>query len=130
MDNSSFVIYFEPNTVVDVTASVVNGQISWTAPSAGIWILVAAYGQGTGQIESMYEGKFILYLLSCGEIFLDCVIVGTVISFHAKYVCLMLISKLAGYPTAPQIYAAGKGYIVDHFSQAPRLLRATERSTC
>ena len=57
-NSTTSVVNFDPSTVQDITNLVQgNNTISWKAPSNGSYVLVAAYGRGTGQIQNMYDGK-------------------------------------------------------------------------
>lgn len=57
-NDTASVVTFDPSTVSDITSTAVNNTISWTAPSDGDYVLVAAYGRGTGQIQNMYDSMF------------------------------------------------------------------------
>lgn len=57
-NESASVVDFNPSSVQVITNLVKdNNSITWTAPSDGTYVLVAAYGRGTGQIQNMYDGK-------------------------------------------------------------------------
>ncbi len=45
------------STTVDLTSQATDGQITWTAPSSGNWVLLAFYGRTTGQIVNMYDSN-------------------------------------------------------------------------
>lgn len=59
-DQNASVVDIDPSTVQVLTDLVTTNSttISWTAPSNGTWVLVAAYGRGTGQIQNMYDGEY------------------------------------------------------------------------
>lgn len=40
-----------PGSVVDLTASVSGGSLTWTAPAQGTWLLIASWQRPTGQIS-------------------------------------------------------------------------------
>ncbi|KAJ5701307.1 hypothetical protein N7488_008855 [Penicillium malachiteum] len=54
-NDSSSVVDIIPDTVQILSAS--NRTLSWTAPSDGRYIVVAAYSRGTGQVQNMYEAN-------------------------------------------------------------------------
>jgi len=56
-NESATVVDFDPSTVQLITSTVTNDTVSWTAPDDGTYILVAAYGRGTGQIQNMYDSE-------------------------------------------------------------------------
>ncbi|KAI8308530.1 hypothetical protein K4K59_010053 [Colletotrichum sp. SAR11_240] len=56
-NESAAVVEFDPETVTVITDSVDNGTLTWTAPSDGVYVVVAAYARGTGQIQNMYDGQ-------------------------------------------------------------------------
>lgn len=45
------------STTEDLTDQVTDGEISWTAPSSGNWVILAFYGRTTGQIVNMYDSN-------------------------------------------------------------------------
>lgn len=55
-NDTSSVVTFDPATVQIITSRVINNTISWTAPDDGTYVLVTAYGRGTGQIQNIYDG--------------------------------------------------------------------------
>lgn len=55
-NESAAVINFDPSTVKVITSKASKGSIKWTAPSDGTYVLVAAYGRGTGQVQNVYDG--------------------------------------------------------------------------
>lgn len=57
-NESAAVVEFDPETVTVITDFVDNGTLTWTAPSDGAYVVVAAYARGTGQIQNMYDGKY------------------------------------------------------------------------
>lgn len=59
-NQNASVVTIDPSTVQVLTDLVAENSttISWTAPSNGSWVLVAAYGRGTGQIQNMYDGQY------------------------------------------------------------------------
>ncbi|KAH0443153.1 secreted protein [Colletotrichum camelliae] len=56
-NESASVVEFEPEALTVITDSVDNGTLTWTAPSDGAYVVVAAYARGTGQIQNMYDGQ-------------------------------------------------------------------------
>ncbi|KAK2731867.1 secreted protein [Colletotrichum kahawae] len=56
-NESASVVEFEPETLTVITDFVDNGTLTWTAPSDGTYVVVAAYARGTGQIQNMYDGQ-------------------------------------------------------------------------
>ncbi|KAJ0332008.1 hypothetical protein COL922a_011591, partial [Colletotrichum nupharicola] len=56
-NESAAVVQFDPVTVTVITDSVDNGTLTWTAPSDGAYVVIAAYARGTGQIQNMYDGQ-------------------------------------------------------------------------
>ncbi|KAK1847422.1 secreted protein [Colletotrichum chrysophilum] len=56
-NESAAVGEFDPETVTVITDSVDNGTLTWTAPSDGAYVVIAAYARGTGQIQNMYDGQ-------------------------------------------------------------------------
>ncbi|KAE9580138.1 hypothetical protein CGMCC3_g3845 [Colletotrichum fructicola] len=56
-NESAAVVEFDPETVTVITDSVDNGTLTWTAPSDGAYVVIAAYARGTGQIQNMYDGQ-------------------------------------------------------------------------
>ncbi|KAI8207506.1 hypothetical protein K4K52_002237 [Colletotrichum sp. SAR 10_76] len=56
-NESAAVVEFDPETVTLITDSLDNGTLTWTAPPDGAYVLVAAYGRGTGQVQNMYDGQ-------------------------------------------------------------------------
>lgn len=63
-NESSAVVTFDPSTVKVITSTASKGSIKWTAPSDGTYVLVAAYGRGTGQIQNLYDGNCLLHIWS------------------------------------------------------------------
>ncbi|KAL4797547.1 hypothetical protein BDV19DRAFT_387350 [Aspergillus venezuelensis] len=49
------VLAFDQPTVTDISRHYKNGELSWTAPHNGTYIVVAVYGRGTGQVQNMYD---------------------------------------------------------------------------
>ncbi|KAJ5538025.1 hypothetical protein N7494_007504 [Penicillium frequentans] len=56
-NNSNTVVDIIPDTITVLSASVSNNTLSWTAPSDGRYVVVAAYNRGTGQIQNMYDAS-------------------------------------------------------------------------
>ncbi|KAJ5715286.1 uncharacterized protein N7483_012467 [Penicillium malachiteum] len=54
-NDSSSVVDIFPDTVQVLSAS--NHTLNWTAPSDGRYVVVAAYNQGTGQVQNMYDAN-------------------------------------------------------------------------
>lgn len=60
-NESTSIIKFDPSTVQVISASVpvranaTDATVAWTAPQDGTYVLVAAYGWGTGQVQNMYD---------------------------------------------------------------------------
>ncbi|GHF35457.1 hypothetical protein FHX82_007048 [Amycolatopsis bartoniae] len=51
------VIKLDERSVTNLTSTVDNGRLRWTAPQGGSWALVALWTRGTGQIVNMYDAK-------------------------------------------------------------------------
>jgi hypothetical protein len=51
------VVKLVEDSVVDLTAKVTDGSLTWTAPTDGNWALIALWSRGTGQIVNMYDAK-------------------------------------------------------------------------
>ncbi|KAL4967875.1 uncharacterized protein BDV14DRAFT_197518 [Aspergillus stella-maris] len=49
------VVAFDQSTFTDILKHYKNGELSWTAPHNGLYIVVAVYGRGTGQVQNMYD---------------------------------------------------------------------------
>ena len=47
-------VELDADSVRDVTASLVDGRLTWTAPAGGEWVLLPIYERGTGQIVNMF----------------------------------------------------------------------------
>lgn len=43
-----------PGTLVDLTSQVSGGNLTWTAPNAGTWLLMSSWQRGTGQLSVVY----------------------------------------------------------------------------
>ncbi|KAL4738856.1 hypothetical protein BDV11DRAFT_205589 [Aspergillus similis] len=48
-------ISFDHSTVIDISKHYRNGELTWTCPRSGSYIVVAVYGRGTGQVQNMYD---------------------------------------------------------------------------
>lgn len=97
-NDTTSVVAFDPSTVQVITSRATNNTISWTAPNDGAYVLVAAYGRGTGQIQNIYDGM----------------LQGT---YHFKILLEHWLILNEGNADAPKVTYPFPAYIVDHFSK-------------
>jgi hypothetical protein len=63
-------VIIDQTTLIDLTANVTNGQITWTPPDNATWLLLSAWLRGTGQVpedspRSFSSGVVIALRPSC-----------------------------------------------------------------
>lgn len=97
-NDTTSVVTFDPSTVQVITSRANNNTISWTAPDDGVYVLVAAYGRGTGQIQNIYDGM----------------LHGT---YHFTILSEHWLIPNQGNADAPKVTYPFPAYIVDHFSK-------------
>lgn len=97
-NDTTSVVTFDPSTVQVITSRANNNTISWTAPDDGAYVLVAAYGRGTGQIQNIYDGM----------------LQGT---YHFTILSEHWLILNQGNADAPKVTYSFPAYIVDHFSK-------------
>jgi hypothetical protein len=59
-NSSSGVVVVDPSTIQVLDSAGDNTTVAYEAPTDGEYVLVAAYGRGTGQIQNLYDGKHLL----------------------------------------------------------------------
>ncbi|KAF2997001.1 hypothetical protein E8E14_003122 [Neopestalotiopsis sp. 37M] len=56
-NSSSGAVVVYPSTIQVIDAAGYNTTVAYQAPTDGEYVLVAAYGRGTGQIQNLYDGN-------------------------------------------------------------------------
>lgn len=98
-NSTSGAVVVDPSTIQVLEAGTDNKTVAFDAPADGEYVLVAAYGCGTGQIQNLYDGEYFPSVTRC--------------SFHSSF---LLVSQ--GNPEAPKVTDPFPAYVVDHLSKA------------
>lgn len=98
-NSTSGAVVVDPSTIQILEAGSGNNTVAYDAPSDGEYVLVAAYGRGTGQIQNLYDGESFPSFACC--------------LLHSSF---LLVCK--GNPDAPKVTDPFPAYIVDHLSKA------------
>lgn len=59
-NSSSGAVVVDPSTIQVIDAADDNTTVAYPSSTDGEYVLVAAYGRGTGQIQNLYDGKHLL----------------------------------------------------------------------